>query len=224
MDRASLLWSICIAVALFIPVEGHAADYLSCDKGLKLPDCTDVVDNIYPVQVSLHLTVSCQVCTGGGGSKCTSQPVDAADLHVETMGGNVVAGSFTKVGACSDVPLFKFGGTLAPWTDYRVVADIGSFGPTALIEFKTSKASTDSGPQPKPDSGTGPLDDGGSSTTDGGVIPKTESGVPIGGDAESAVGSDDDGCSCRLGGGGASRVPALLCWGLIILVLLRRRR
>lgn len=195
-------------------------DYLSCQQGLKLPDCTDVT-GLWPVSIKLHVAVKCQICTGGGSTTCTPQAVKAADLSVETGAGVDVNGVFSSAGSCSGLPLFSFSGALKPSSLYHVVAKIGSFGSTALIDLKTSSASavSDSGVPPKADKGAAGGD--GASTT--------ESGIPADGGASGASGdgaglAEDEGCSCRV----ATRhprspLPLLLLGAAFLLVVSLRR-
>jgi MYXO-CTERM domain-containing protein len=213
--RAPSLLLAAIIVVWAGPARAH--DYLSCEDGLKLPDCTDVT-GLWPVHVELHVAVKCQVCTGGGGP-CTPQPVTASDLSLETGSGVSVSGSFSDAGSCSGVPLFKFSEMLAPSTSYHLLADIGSFGVTALIDFKTTGGGTvsDQGIHPKTDGGAG---------TDG-AAPTTESGAPLatdaGGDAGSAT--DDGGCDCRISADdpGSSSPLLLLLLGALAARVVRRR-
>jgi hypothetical protein len=234
--RAALTTGL-VAALLLGAGQSHAGnkDYLSCDKGLRLPSCT-AVTGLWPVATKLHVVVKCETCIGGGGT-CTATAVKASDLSVETAGGVAVSGSFAAAGSCSGLPLFKFGGTLKPSTNYRVVATIGAFGATALIDFKTSSGGSttnDSGVKPKTDGGGATKADGGA-TPDSGSAPGTDSHVAgdgqVAGDSggtgvDGPGGEEDGGCGCLVAAGGGLRALPLLLLLLAALALhitVRRR-
>jgi MYXO-CTERM domain-containing protein len=194
-------------------------DYLSCQQGLKLPSCT-AVTGLWPVSIKLHVAVKCQVCSGGGSSTtCTPQSVKAADLSVETGGGVDVSGAFSSAGSCSGLPLFSFSGALKPSSLYHVVAKIGSFGSTALIDLKTSSASavSDSGVPPKTDKGA--AGDDGAPTTDSAAT--ADGGAGASGDG-AGLAEDESGCSCRVAARDPRSSLPLLLLGAAFLLVVRR--
>jgi MYXO-CTERM domain-containing protein len=220
--RTQMMLTSLMAAAL-ISLPARAQTRLSCQSDIVQPSCA-VHSGPWDPADSLHISASCQECTGGGSDiQCSpAEKVTPDVLGVETLTGDGVSGSFSQVGVCDfGLLLLEFSGTLAPGTEYRVTIEVPGLEKMELLRFTTS-------------GGSNPLADGGGTppTSDtGGTEPSSDGGDPITGDSASNGGSggdpsgEDDGCSCSLG-----RAPAPAAGGgaafvfLIAVALLRRRR
>ena len=162
-----------------------------------------------------------------GGDPTAPGTLDVQN-EMTTMAGAMIGLTDSTVTTASMYPQMKFGDTSKRALDQDDIDGISHLyfnaADTTCTKPTPPGASGCTGSAPVGDGGTTPTGDGGTTPTGDGSAIYTEAGIiyPDGGGTGS--GDDDDGCGCRFAAAPELPVPAALLVGLVLGLLVLRRR